>query len=265
MSLKVLDIAAAEVGYLEKKSNASLDLKTANAGSNNYTKYARDLDKLSVYNGKKQGLAYCDIFVDWCFIKAYGLENGLKLLCQPKGGAGAGCTFSARYYQNKGQFHKKNPKPGDQIFFSKDGGKTCYHTGLVEKVANGNVYTIEGNTSGRSGVIANGNGVFRKSYSLAYPRIAGYGRPDYSKIDPDNYTIVQKRFGFADETMKYLTSYKYGASLLQKLATVTTPPPSGTNRKYIVQKRFDFADETIEYLANYRYGHSLLTRLATTK
>lgn len=265
MSLKVLDVAAAEVGYLEKKSNASLDLKTANAGSNNYTKYARDLDKLSVYNGKKQGLAYCDIFVDWCFIKAYGLENGLKLLCQPKGGAGAGCTFSARYYQDKGQFHKKNPKPGDQIFFSKDGGKTCYHTGLVEKVANGNVYTIEGNTSGRSGVIANGNGVFRKSYSLAYSRIAGYGRPDYSKIDPDNYTVVQKRFDFADETMEYLAAYKHGAALIQRLATTKTAPEKAELKRTIVQNRFGFADETMDYLTKYKYGHSLLTKLATVK
>ena len=36
----VLKIALAEVGYLEKRSNADLDSKTANAGSNNYTKYA---------------------------------------------------------------------------------------------------------------------------------------------------------------------------------------------------------------------------------
>jgi hypothetical protein len=30
---KVVDIAMAEVGYIEKKSNANLDDKTANAGS----------------------------------------------------------------------------------------------------------------------------------------------------------------------------------------------------------------------------------------
>lgn len=265
MSRKVLEIAAAEVGYLEKKSNASLDSKTANAGSNNYTKYARDLDKLSAYNGKKQGLAYCDMFVDWCFVQAYGLENALKLLCQPKGGAGAGCTYSARYYKEKGQFHTKNPKPGDQIFFSKDGGKTSYHTGIVEKVANGNVYTIEGNTSGRVGVVSEGQGVFRKNYSLNYSYIAGYGRPDYSKVDPDYYTIVQKRFGFADATMKHLMNYRYHDALLERLATVTTPPVSAGNNKESVKKRFGFADETIEYLAIYGYGEALIARLATTK
>lgn len=40
---KVLSIARQEIGYLEKRSNSQLDSKTANAGSSNYTKYARDL------------------------------------------------------------------------------------------------------------------------------------------------------------------------------------------------------------------------------
>ena len=39
----VVKIALAEVGYKEKASNSQLDNPTANAGSNNYTKYARDL------------------------------------------------------------------------------------------------------------------------------------------------------------------------------------------------------------------------------
>ena len=36
-------IALAEVGYLEKASNAQLDDKTANAGKKNFTKYARNM------------------------------------------------------------------------------------------------------------------------------------------------------------------------------------------------------------------------------
>ena len=66
---RLLATAIAEVGYLEKKTNKNLDSKTANAGYNNYTKYARDLDAISgFYNGKKQGYAWCDMFVDWCFV-----------------------------------------------------------------------------------------------------------------------------------------------------------------------------------------------------
>lgn len=54
--LKVLQIAQAEVGYREKASAAQLDDKAANAGSGNYTKYARDMDALGdFYNGPKPG------------------------------------------------------------------------------------------------------------------------------------------------------------------------------------------------------------------
>ena len=53
----VIAIALAEVGYKEKASNSQLDDKTANAGSNNYTKYARDLKNAGYYNGNKNGYA----------------------------------------------------------------------------------------------------------------------------------------------------------------------------------------------------------------
>lgn len=177
---KVIAIAQAEEGYLEKKSNAQLDSKTANAGTANFTKYARDLDNLGVYNGKKNGYSWCDIFVDWCFIQAFGLETALKMTFQTKGGYGAGCTESARYYRENGAFHKSNPQPGDQIFFSKNGGNAMYHTGLVVDVKGGRVYTIEGNTSSAAGVVENGGCVRQKSYALSYSKIGGYGTPNYA-------------------------------------------------------------------------------------
>lgn len=183
---RLIATATAEIGYLEKKSNSQLDDKTANAGSGNWNKYARDLDNLgNVYNGKKNGYAWCDIYVDWCFIKTFGVEKGMELLCQEYKGAGAGCTYSAQYFKNKGQFHFVDPQPGDQIFFTNDGGKTSYHTGLVAEVSGGQVFTIEGNTSGAAGVVSNGGCVSRKSYSLTSPYIMGYGRPDYSIVQED--------------------------------------------------------------------------------
>ena len=180
---KVLQVAEAEIGYLEKKTNANLDDKTANAGDKNYTKYARDLDALGFYNGKKNGFAWCDIFVDWCFVQAYGLEAALKLTNQPlgKSNCGAGCKYSRQYYQKKGRLFDA-PQAGDQIFFwPKDaiGGPAVAHTGLVYKVDAAYVYTVEGNTSGANGVVANGGGVCKKKYKLTYNRIAGYGRPDW--------------------------------------------------------------------------------------
>jgi hypothetical protein len=180
---KVIDIALSEVGYLEKKSNSNLDSKTANSGYNNYNKYARDFDTRypDFYNGKKNGVAWCDIFVDWLFVKAYGVSNALTLLGQPKKSCGAGCTWSAKYFKQIGCFYTK-PEVGDQIFFKDSSGDPC-HTGIVYKVDSSKVYTIEGNTSSASGVVANGGAVAKKSYNLTYNKIYGYGRPKYN----DNY------------------------------------------------------------------------------
>lgn len=202
---KVIRIASDEVGYLEKKSNANLYSKTANAGYGNYTKYAYEFDTkyAGFYNGKKNGYAYCDVFVDWVFVQAYGVETAKKLLCQPDKSYGASCTYSARYYKQAGRFYENNPKVGDQIFFWNSSKTSDAHTGLVYKVDSKYVYTIEGNTSGASGVIANGGGVCRKKYSLSYGRIHGYGRPKYDKplleVDgswgKDTTNACQKYFG----------------------------------------------------------------------
>ena len=183
---KVIAIAKAEVGYLEKKSNSQLDSKTANAGSNNYTKYARDMDNIpGFYNGKKNGYPWCDIFFDWLFVEAFGVDTAKELLNQPDRSYGAGCSYSARYYKNKGQWHTKDPKPGDQIFF-----RNYAHTGLVADVDNTYVYTIEGNTSTKAGVVANGCGVWEKKYKLTDKVIDGYGRPNYDE-EPGG-SIVEK-------------------------------------------------------------------------
>lgn len=192
---RVIATARVEIGYLEKASNAQLNDKTANAGDKNWNKFAAFLDNLGVvYNGKKNGYAWCDIFVDWCFITTFGLDLGMALLCQAFSGLGAGCTYSMKYYKDKGQFHTSNPKAGDQIFFTNDGGKTSYHTGMVVDVKGGRVYTIEGNTSSAAGVVPNGGCVRDKSYPLTASYIAGYGRPDYSMVKEEATEMNQDQF-----------------------------------------------------------------------
>ena len=164
---RVLEIARSEIDYREKGSNTGLDDKNANAGSGNYTKYARDLDAIpNFYNGKKQGYAYCDVFNDWLFVKAFGADTAMKMLCQPQNSAGAGCAYSKQYYQAAGRF-TKTPEPGAQIFFWDNAGQ-INHTGIVESVNGGQVTTIEGNTSDR---------VARRVYSISDGTIAGYGIP----------------------------------------------------------------------------------------
>lgn len=178
---KVVDVAWAEIGYLEKKSNSQLDSKTANAGNGNYTKYARDMMR---YNAGifANGYAWCDTFVDWCFTQAFGAEKALELIH----GWSAYTPTSAGYYRNAGQWHTK-PQKGDQIFFKNSKG-IC-HTGLVYDVDSKYVYTIEGNTSSASGVVANGGAVERKRYALGYSLIAGYGRPDYSLVEEETVSF----------------------------------------------------------------------------
>lgn len=164
----VLNLARSEVGYREKASNSQLDDKTANAGAGNWTKYARDLDKLrNFYNTAKNGYMWCDVFYDWLFVKCFGAELGRQMLCQPLNSAGAGCMFSVQYYKQYSRWITGNPEPGDQIFFSYAPGEYS-HTGLVESVSGGVVTTIEGNTS---------ESVGRRSYAVGSSTIAGYGRP----------------------------------------------------------------------------------------
>lgn len=188
---RVISIAKAEVGYLEKVSNAQLDSDTANAGKNNWTKYARDLDKLGVYNGAKNGYDWCCVFAHWCFISAFGVDTAWQMLNQSMGGYGASCTWSAQRYMNVGQFHS-NPQVGDQIFFTNDKGVSMYHTGIVTGVDDTFVYTVEGNTSSAAGVVANGGAVGEKRYYLDSARIGGYGRPNYSLVEEDEEMDVER-------------------------------------------------------------------------
>lgn len=188
---RVIETAKGEIGYLEKETNSRLDNKTANAGDENWNKYARDLDALGVvYNGRKNGYAWCDIFVDWCFIHTFGLDAAMEMLNQDYKGLGAGCTYSANYFKNAGRFHE-SPQPGDQIFFTKDRGKTSYHTGLVVDVRGGRVYTVEGNTSSLPGVVENGGCVRNKDYPIGASYIGGYGRPDYSIVGKDELDMTK--------------------------------------------------------------------------
>ena len=166
---KLISIALAEVGYREKASNAALDDPEANAGGGNWTKYARDLAAAGYYNGNKNGYAWCECFVDWCFWKAFG-EEGQRIQCQT-GDLGAACIYSMQYYKQQGRCNM-NPRPGDQVFFY--GGGTVGHTGIVTSASDSTVTVVEGNSSDR---------VQKLTYRLGDSRIAGYGHPWYEKAE----------------------------------------------------------------------------------
>lgn len=162
----VVSIATAEEGYKEKASNSNLDSPSANAGSANYTKYARDLAAAGYYNGSKQGFEWCDVFADWVYWMAYGKNASKAQAAQCQSGPlGAACPYSANYYKAKGRF-SKTPQLGDQVFFQQGG--SIVHTGIVIGVTSTTVTTIEGNS---------GNCVKRHTYNQTDSYIAGYGHP----------------------------------------------------------------------------------------
>ena len=177
----VLKIAEDEVGYLEKKTPEYLDDKIKNAGYNNWTKYARDLHDW-VGSPFVDGYAWCQSFIMWIYYKAFGKEEAKKLL----GGWTAYCPTGALYFKQRGQYYKSDPQKGDIIYFLDSDG-TQGHVGIVTDADDTYVYTIEGNTSPDSGVVPNGGGVHKKTYSRNYSRIDGYGRPRYDEevIEPD--------------------------------------------------------------------------------
>ena len=162
----LIKIAEAEIGYLEKKSNSQLDSKTANAGSANYTKYWRD-----VYPSY-QAQPWCAAFVSWCFEKAFGLETAKKLLKH----------WPYTYCPTLGDLFTKNanPKVGDIVIFYR-GGEFA-HTGIVTAVSGDRFETIEGNTSGASGIVDNGGGVCRKSYYNSNLPGTKFCTPDYGIV-----------------------------------------------------------------------------------
>ena len=155
-----------EVGYLEKATNAQLDSKTGNAGYNNYTKYWRDV--YPVY----QAQAWCACFVSWIMMKTFGLDVAKKLL---KHWPYVYCPDMADLFTLYA-----NPQFGDIVIFKHNG--TFTHTGLVTKVQGDQFWTIEGNTSGASGIVANGGGVCQKSYYNSQLPGTKFCRPDYSIV-----------------------------------------------------------------------------------
>lgn len=100
-----------------------------------------------------------------------------------------------------GMTSNKNPKRGDIVLFYRNG--TYAHTGIVYKVSGTTFYTIEGNTSGASGVIANGGGVCKKQYDTSSYPGTKFFRPDYSIVG-DTDKVIDAIISVAEAEVGYL-------------------------------------------------------------
>ena len=121
--------------------------------------------------GFTERVDWCACFVSWCANQCGYIEAGVI----PKF---SGCEWGVYWFRQHDQWAGRNitPTPGMIIFFDweeeegggLDGGAD--HVGIVERVENGRVYTIEGNTA---------DSCRDRSYPLGYYEILGYGIPEY--------------------------------------------------------------------------------------
>lgn len=159
----VIQIAKNEIGYYEKASNYMLDVKDANKGSGNWTKYSRDLVN-KIGGPYSNGCAWCDIFVDWVICEAckWDIDRAKQAL----NGFSAYCPTSAQYYKNAKRWGNI-PQLGAQFFTGSKGHEE--HTGIViEIIDNSTFRTVEGNYQNKVT-----SAIRKKS------QCSGFGMPDY--------------------------------------------------------------------------------------
>ncbi len=148
--------------YLEKRTNAYLDDFQKNAGYNNYTKFARDVDNWG--QPGCQGQPWCAEYQFWKLAKVLGITKALQIM----GGGFYNCVSITNWAKKNGTWHS-TPKDGALVIF-RDGS----HIGSVRSYSNTYIYTNEGNTSSAAGVIANGGSCRNKRYLRSDPVIDGY-------------------------------------------------------------------------------------------
>ena len=167
--------------YLEKKTLAYLDDFQKNAGYNNYTKFARDINNLG--QPGCQGKPWCAVYQFWKLIKVFGLSKALQIM----GGGFYNCQSVTKHAKANGTW-KKTPKKGALIIF-----RNGAHIGSVRKFDTTYVYTNEGNTSSAAGVVANGGSCRNKKYKLTDSSIDGYVWIDYGTETDQSSTTTAKK------------------------------------------------------------------------
>lgn len=119
--------------------------------------------------GFSEHVDWCACFVSWCANACGYIDAGVM----PKF---ASCTSGGMaWFKEHGQWQERDyiPNPGDIIFFdwaSNGLAGDADHVGIVEKVENGRIYTIEGNSD---------DSVRQNSYPVGYLEIRGVGCPIY--------------------------------------------------------------------------------------
>jgi len=116
--------------------------------------------------GFNSRVEWCACFVSWVADQAGYIDK--KII--PKF---SGCQNGIDWFKAMGQWKDKGfiPKAGDIIFFDWEVDGKVNHVGIVERVENGKVYTIEGNSTNDT--------CRQKEYNINSKYIYGYGTPAY--------------------------------------------------------------------------------------
>lgn len=135
---EILRIAEKEIGQTEKPANS------------NKTKFGKWFGF--------DGVAWCGIFVSWCYAQAgFPLPN----IGFSKGYAG--CQTAVAYFKKMNQI-TKNPVEGDIVFFDWNSDGRYDHTGIfIRWLTEDTFETVEGNTA--IGNDSNGGLVMRRNRS----------------------------------------------------------------------------------------------------
>lgn len=173
--------------YLEKRTNAYLDDFQKNAGYNNYTKFARDVNSWGQPGCQAQ--PWCAEYQFWKLVNVLGITRALQIM----GGGFYNCVSITNHAKANGTWHN-SPKAGALVIF-----RNGSHVGSVRSFNGSVVYTNEGNTSSAAGVVANGGAVRNKSYAINDSAIDGYVWIDWGTDEPA--TSTWKATGTATSTV----------------------------------------------------------------
>ena len=115
--------------------------------------------------GYNDRVEWCAIFVSWVADQCGYLDTGVLPKME-------GVRPYVDWFIERGQWQGRDyePSPGDIIFFDWESDGLADHVGIVEKVENGLIYTIEGNT---------GDVCAERRYTLGSPPVYGFGLPLY--------------------------------------------------------------------------------------
>lgn len=119
--------------------------------------------------GFESHVDWCACFVSWCANECGYIEDGII----PKFAA---CSAGVQWFKERGQWIDGNqgPEPGMIIFFDWDDPDgecgpqdgAADHVGIVERVEDGTIFTVEGNA---------GDSCRQKGYPFGHSEIMGYG------------------------------------------------------------------------------------------